>query len=229
MKLLSFVVIWFAMGVLATTGTSLANTIYFSPITENSPVLPSGQLYADISDATADGVSKATIVFHNNVGIDSAITNIFADNTASVLNSLLSVINVDADPGNDLLFVVGNSAPPSLPGANNAIPLFVETSVLGAEASHNSGSLIKHSINDANDSVQLTYDLTSGKTYADVLSDLTSGTLRFGLHVQAIAGGTSDSYVNTSVPEPGAACLLLIVGLALTGALSIKRGGVGDC
>ncbi|MCX5915991.1 MAG: PEP-CTERM sorting domain-containing protein [Deltaproteobacteria bacterium] len=46
--------------------------------------------------------------------------------------------------------------------------------------------------------------------------------MRIGIHVQSIAGGTSDSYVNDGikVPEPGT---LLLLGAGLLGVLAVRR------
>ena len=55
-----------------------------------------------------------------------------------------------------------------------------------------------------------TPQLQLGGTYADVLSELASGALRIGIHVQGFASTGSESLINT--PEPGTA-LLLALGL----------------
>lgn len=221
MKKCLFAILGLVAALLVTVqATSARASLIFSPITTNSPVLPSGQVYADLFDATSAGVPKAKFVFNNNVGTASAVTDIFVDNAGAVLKSLLSVTGMDSDPGNDVNFVSGNSNPPVLPGFNNASPPFSATTALGAEASHSGGGDIDNSLNDAGDSVELVYDLTAGKTYADVLTALTNGSLRFGLHIQAIAGGTSDSYVNLPVPEPS---ILILLGMSSLGLLACGR------
>ncbi len=65
----------------------------------------------------------------------------------------------------------------------------------------------------------------NGKNYSDTLAMLNDGSLRIGLHVQAIgAPGGSDSYVNNPIhaPAPGA-ILLGSLGTALVGFLRSRR------
>lgn len=54
--------------------------------------------------------------------------------------------------------------------------------------------------------------------FSSIISALTSGELRFGLHLQGLPGGASDSYVNSVTPVP-----LPAAGILLIGAL----GGLG--
>lgn len=54
--------------------------------------------------------------------------------------------------------------------------------------------------------------------FASLINALTSGQLRFGLHLQNLPGGASDSYVNSVTPVP-----LPAAGILLIGAL----GGLG--
>jgi hypothetical protein len=54
--------------------------------------------------------------------------------------------------------------------------------------------------------------------FASIISALTSGELRFGIHLQNLPGGATDSYVNSVTPVP-----LPAAGILLIGAL----GGLG--
>ena len=55
-------------------------------------------------------------------------------------------------------------------------------------------------------------------SFASIISALTSGELRFGIHLQRLPGGASDSFVNSVTPVP-----LTAAGILLIGAL----GGLG--
>jgi hypothetical protein len=209
---------------IAVQSEATAEQITFSRITANSStVIPLGQLFADVVNTSS---SQVSFVFHNNVGVPSSITGIFVDNTASVLDSLLSVTNSDVTDA-DLDFVAGNSSPATLPSANTASPPFVGTAALGAGATAGPGGVVEHGIDESGDTVQLVYSLQSGKQFSDVIADLSSGSLRFGLHVQSIggAGGLSDSYVNQAVPEPSTLALLGLgaIGLFVSTGRGRKR------
>jgi hypothetical protein len=74
------------------------------------------------------------------------------------------------------------------------------------------------------ENVGLIFDLQGVQTFADVISDLNSGDLRIGLHVQAIGtDGESDSFITggvTRVPEAGT---LLLLGAGLLGLWAVRR------
>lgn len=71
------------------------------------------------------------------------------------------------------------------------------------------------------ETVGIFFNLQSGGTFADVISELYSQELRIGIHVQGFANRGSESLVNgvTPVPVPAAAWLMLS-GL---GALRLVR------
>lgn len=56
----------------------------------------------------------------------------------------------------------------------------------------------------------IVFDLESGGTFDQVLSELDDGTLRIGIHVQGYSSGGSESFVNVPVPP---AIWLLETGL----------------
>ena len=83
-----------------------------------------------------------------------------------------------------------------------------------------------------NEALGVKIKLNTGKTYADLIAGLNSGTIKSGIHVQALANGKSDSYVSTpntpppppppaKVPESSNAMVML--GLAAAGVLETAR------
>jgi hypothetical protein len=70
--------------------------------------------------------------------------------------------------------------------------------------------------------VKIDFELQAGRTFADVVDDLTTGELRIGIHVIGYGSGGSESFINTPVPEPGSAALLG-AGLAALGARARAR------
>lgn len=55
------------------------------------------------------------------------------------------------------------------------------------------------------------FNLQAGRSFADVISELSTGEMRIGLHVQRYANGGSESLVNLTspVPEPSSALYML--------------------
>ena len=87
-------------------------------------------------------------------------------------------------------------------------------------------------VSSSSEWVTLILNYTGGSTIASIFAALNSGDLRVGIHVQSIAGGTSDSYINipgpnqTVVPLP-AGLLLLISALGGLGFLArFRKAGV---
>jgi len=198
--------------VLSYNSGAFANTILFERLTTTSPVIPYGQLYADVLDASTPGDPAVEFLFHNNVGLACSVVEIYVDDGAGLLASLYNVLE-----GGDVSFSAGNSSPAHLPGGNNAFPPFDGIPALGAEADAGPGGKVNHGIDESTDFVGLFYSLEPGKQFSDVTSALADGELRFGLHMQSIAGGSSDSYIDPpGVPEPAT---LLLVGTGLFGWL----------
>lgn len=73
---------------------------------------------------------------------------------------------------------------------------------------------------DPNESVGILFALQGGGTYADILQELSDGTLRAGLHVINFDSEGSESFVN--IPEP-ATIALLGAGLSLLALLRRRK------
>ena len=93
----------------------------------------------------------------------------------------------------------------------------------------------KYGINP-NETLTFSVDLSQGVAVATLVESLQSGAIRIGAHVQSIAGGTSDSFVNTpgggggggtaAAPEPGTMALMGS-GLLAGWLVRRKRGRKG--
>ena len=166
------------------------------------------QLAVDVTDP---GGNQVLFTFSNTGPNPSAITDVYFDD-----GSLLGISTVINDPG----FVEFSvpATPGNLPAANNANPPFVTTAGFSADA--DPPPAFKGV--DPGEELGILFALQTGRTFADVLTELGNGDLRIGVHVQDFALGGSESFVNPPLPEPGVA-LLLAEGLAF---LAIARRGI---
>jgi hypothetical protein len=185
-----------ALAVAALAGAAQASFTYnFTDITHNDPgaaAAGEAQLYVDISPAPGDQVS---FIFHNEGALPMSITDIyFQDGPILGLATIIDGAGVDFERG---------AQPNNLPGGNTITPPFLATQAFSAQ----SQPPIQPMGVNPGEYVELRYTLLAGKTVADIQSDLSSGALRIGLHVQGFSNGVSESFINT-VPTPGALAIL---------------------
>jgi hypothetical protein len=147
------------------------------------------QLFVDILNP---GGNQVTFNFRNTGPAASSICDIYFDDGA--LLGISSIVN-----GAGVSFHAP-ATPANLPGGNNVTPPFVATTGFSADSDP---PVEQYGVNPG-EYVQILFDLQTGMMYADVLSNLTSGDLRIGIHVQAFSDGASASFVNTPIPAPGA-------------------------
>jgi hypothetical protein len=180
-------------------------TLNFTRITANASQNVEAQLSVIVSDA---GAGLVDFKFLNNVGTAASITDVyFADGT------LLAIAQITSSAGVD--FSVGAN-PANLPGGNG-IGFFATT---GFTADSNPPASA-NGVNTATEWLNIRYSLQGGQTFDDTIASLYDGSLRVGMHVQAIGDdGDSDGFVNTvTIPLPTTAGL----GLAGLGAVAIRR------
>jgi hypothetical protein len=190
---------------------SYANAAFFifNQITENGSSSVESQLFVDV---TAKGTEQVQFSFRNVGPVESSITDVYFDD-----GSLLGISSlIDKDDG-----VGGHSGvdfsrganPPDLPGGDQ-IGFHVTAGFLA-----DSDAPVSHNGVNPEEWLGILFNIQNGRSFDDVLSELRGGSIRIGLHVQAIDGGRSESFVNdpTPVPIPAAIWLMApgLLGLAV--------------
>lgn len=186
-------------------------TLGFDRITSNASQNIESQLSVEVSPV-AGQPDQAAFKFVNAAGgVNSFISEVYFD------DGILSNIASMTDSGGGVAFVenVYNAQsekwsikPADLPGGNTITPPFEATQMFTTQSQTNPLGV------NPGEWLTLVFNLDTGTSYADVVDNLLDGDLRIGLHVQGIAGVTSDAFVNT-VPLPASLLLgVFAVGLA---------------
>jgi hypothetical protein len=149
------------------------------------------QLSVHISLLTGD---RILFRFENAGPNASSITDIYFHDPANDLLTFASFV----DSGTGVSFAAGAS-PPNLPSANNC-PSVGNTSVFSSNDNADSNSPTAPNGVNPGEWLEITMALTPGFTFEDIISGLSTGQLRIGIHVQAFAGGGSESFVNSPNP-----------------------------
>lgn len=163
------------------------------------------------------GNNQVRFKFTNNS--TSSLTDVYFDD-----GTLLGIASISFSSG--VNFSQG-AAPPNLPGANLASPLFQVTQGFSAD----SENPVDPNGVSQNEWLAIDFSLLSGKTFSDTLAALSlpngggAGDLRIGVRVQNFAsGGSGESFINNAispVPEPGNFGMLF-AGLGMIGFMVLR-------
>ena len=206
--------VFVALAMMFVVSVAQAETLSFENITNNSSIQLSSQLFVDISAQRNEFGSGVAFTFYNNVGIDSSITDVYFDigSNAGLFSSLFiaeqsSGVSFDLTPH-----------PENLP-SGETIGFYSD---FGGDST---GAVAANGVNAIGEYVTFLAILGSGFSYDDALAEILNGSVRLGMHVQAIAGAganDSDSYATnvSTVPVPAAAWLF---GTALFGFFATSR------
>jgi hypothetical protein len=200
--------------VLGASPASADFTYSFDNITHNNPVNALTGEEQLVMDVINPGGGQALFTFKNLGPEPCIIMEIYFDCPQGAL-SQGDIMNV---PG--VRFVPGGE-PVVLPGGHTLSPIFVVDFLDSADKDpeKHGNSKIENGIGP-NESLDLYLVINSG-TFAGMIDDLGSGSLRVGLHVQAFGDGNSESFVNdgVKVPAPGA----IVLGAIGLGAVGLVR------
>lgn len=199
---------------LAVTSAEAGPIFGFNRITANAGTDVASQLTVEVNDAgTSLGFHLVDFIFRNNGPLASSITDVYFDD-----GTLLGIVQI-VDSGGGVSFSQGAS-PDNLPGGN-AVG-FDTTAGFSAD----SDPPVQPNGVNPGEWLRIRFALQWGVDYQDTLDAIqlgleqggVHGSLRFGLHVQGLAGGESDSFINgtpiSAVPLPTAGAMGL-AGLAL--------------
>ena len=197
-----------ALAALILSTSANAASLSFGCITNNIAgdcAIGEAQLSVDVTDA---GSGQVLFYFTNSGLQASSIADVYFDD-----GTLLGIASID-NSSSGVSFSLG-ATPGDLPGGNNATPAFETTVDFLAD----SDSPVQPNGVNPGEYLGILFNLENGGTFADVISELTTGELRVGIHVQGFDTSGSESFVNNPVPVPAAVWLfgsglLSLVGLA---------------
>ena len=197
------------------TTSATAVMVSFDCISGNSMANCStgeSQLSIDVTD---QGSNQVLFTFNNAGPLASSITDVYFDDRNSLL-SIASLIDNDEGVGGDagVDFSLGAS-PGNLPSANDADPDFVASMGLSAD----SDAPVQPNGVNPGETLGILLNIVAMQDFNKVITDLISGELRVGIHVQGFGDGGSESFVST-VPLPAAVWML---GAGLVGLITFGR------
>ncbi|MFI4859908.1 MAG: hypothetical protein ACIAXF_04405 [Phycisphaerales bacterium JB063] len=142
--------------------------------------------------------------FYNDGPADSVMSELYWDDDAGLLDSMLSIDDSDAGVSYES---VGSSVNPANMPAGNTIAFTADFATEPNNPQPHNGVGVGESVGVL---------FSHSGAFQDIVNAIESGELRIGLHAQSFANGGSESFVtSTGVPSPSAAALglLMIAGL----------------
>lgn len=207
-------------GALPTTA-SAENVYSFKNITNNSSTdaaIGEAQFSVEVTDASTTSAQKASFTFWNTATKKASITDVYFEDTTP--QSLLSISDISYSSGVSFSQL---AKPEELPGGNNLSPAFKTTHGFSADSDP---PVVPNGVNASGEWLTITFTLTSGTKFLDVIDELEVAGIRIGIHAQGFAGGGSESFVAPGgsvavVPVPPSALLGATGGVLV--ALGIIR------
>lgn len=178
------------------------------------------QLSLEVTDASTKSGDFAAFTFRNTAVNSSSITDVYFEDTTPY--QLLAISKITYSSGVSFTQL---AKPEELPGAKNLSPAFKTTHGFSADSDP---PVVPNGVNASSEWLTITFSLTTGTKFTDVISALENGDIRVGVHVQGFARGGSESFVApgevvvTAVPVPPTA-LLGVTGAVLMGLGAYRR------
>lgn len=186
-------------------GLASSATALITPQIEFKPISPvtEGNEDIDLFALIIEGdPGRVIFEFHNESQMQSAISSIYFEDNG--LNRVKDIQSID-----DILFKK-DKKPANLPGGGALDPGFDTAFSIGAVPPP-----VSHGIGPGGQ-LSVTVELDQGTSYSDLISGLSDGSVRVGIHVIGLPDGTNFSAVNIN-PEP---TTMLMFGL---GGLMLRR------
>jgi len=202
------------LGVLLMAYPAQATLYGFYGITNTSETntdIGEAQLFVDV----LNGNGQARFRFWN-VGLSTcSITDVYFDD--GTLLTLDSIVDADEGGGHSGVDFSVNASPGNLPsGGEPGIDFYADEGFTADSDSPPPAWGVQNS-DPGDEWLEIQFSLNADGTLQDVLDELSDGSLRIGIHVQAFDAGGSESFINNPypVPEPGSISLLALGGLGL--------------